>query len=260
MRPRRRTRLTPERRMPYAGHLRRAKAPSAARASHAGDAQGSAESGAPRLSQCRPLTPSAGTLPPDSPAGTDERPACAEALRLGEEAVFRAKPSQVRRSSFPIARAPRRDRKTSRCEASERRSRSAKNGPFARITSCGQAAPAKGDQAGPRRRHAGRPRRGILPPASADKGAIQNAAGRRRFRRADARAASSAAEEMRPSCRGESAPPPGTGPGGGASECRNQSSTTISLGSITSGRQVGANSFRDSTNKSAFCASTGKVR
>ena len=73
-------------------------------------------------------------------------------------------------------------------------------------------------------------------------------------------AASSAAEEMRPSCRGESAPPPGTGPGGGASECRNQSSTTISLGSITSGRQVGANSFSDSTNRSAFCASTGKVR
>lgn len=43
-----------------------------------------------------------------------------------------------------------------------------------------------------------------------------------------------------------------------SAEC--QSSTTISLGSITNGRQVGANSFSDSTNRSAFCASTGKVR
>ena len=260
MRPRRRTSLTPERRMPHAGHLRRAKAPSAARASHAGDAQGSAESGAPRLSQCRPRMTCAGPSPPDSPAGRDARPACAEALRLGEEAVFRAKPSQVRRSSFPIARAPRRDRKTSRCEASERRSRSAKNGPFARLTSCGQDAPAEGRSDRPstttRRTSEGRFRPRLPTTGKADKTArgIDVLQDRRPG------AASSAAEEMRPSCRGESAPPPGTGPGGGASECRNQSSTTISLGSITSGRQVGANSFRDSTNKSAFCASTGKVR
>ena len=39
-----------------------------------------------------------------------------------------------------------------------------------------------------------------------------------------------------------------------------QSSTTISPGFMTSGRQFGAYFFKDSTNRSAFCASTGKVR
>lgn len=272
--------------MPRAGLLRRAKEPSAARASHAGRLKATQSSGAsgsfnaerpvPRRSRgcpsvtkrprttcaedrCRPALRRRVRGPPARKSSDCERRTGCPAQRHRKTAA-----REVSRLPAPRAKAEKRGP----AQTSERRGSSAKkNGPFGRLTSRGQSRRRTLEHASRRRKSAGPGENRVAPARLCRQRRQRSKAGK-------LRGASAFLQGRRP--RADSPAAEGNAPfphaasswprlreqiretGHPSAEC--QSSTTISLGSITSGRQVGANSFSDSTNRSAFCASTGKVR